>query len=83
MATVVLNLDTSDAHARKRLDTLYFTLFNLRRALQRDAQWLCLEYWSRKTERDTLGWKFVADDLGLNRKGFEVQIGRASCRERV
>jgi hypothetical protein len=71
LATVVLNLDTSDAHARKRLETLYFTMFNLRRAMQRDAQRLCRAYWSRKEDRDTLGWKAVADDLGLNRRCFE------------
>jgi hypothetical protein len=67
----MLSLDTSDAHARRRLEALYFTMFNLRRALKRDARRLCRSYWSRKTERDTLGWKFVADDLGLNRNDFE------------
>ncbi len=72
MATIVLNLDTSDAHVRRRLEVLYFTMFNLRRALQRDAQRLCGEYWSRKDERDGLGWRFVAEDLGLNRNGFEA-----------
>jgi hypothetical protein len=70
-STLVLNLDTSDAHSRKRLETLYFTVFNLRRALQHDAQRLCREYWSRMSNRDTLGWKAVADDLGLSRNGFE------------
>jgi hypothetical protein len=70
-STLVLNLDTSDAHARKRLEALYFTMFNLRRALQRDAQRRCREYWSRKEDRDTLGWKFVGEDLGLARNGFE------------
>jgi hypothetical protein len=75
MATIVLNLDTSDAHTRRRLEVLYFTMFNLRRALQRDAQRLCREYWARKPERDLLGWRFVAEDLGLNRRGFE-QLAR-------
>jgi transposase len=70
VATIVLSLDTSDPHARRRLEVLYFTMFNLRRALQCDAQRLCREYWSRKNERDVFGWKFVAEDLGLNRKGF-------------
>ncbi len=70
-ATIVLSLDTSDEHSRRRLETLYFTMCNLRRALQRDAGRLCHEYWDRKTDRDTLGWKVVAEDLGLNRKGFE------------
>jgi hypothetical protein len=72
MATIVLNLDTSDPHARRRLEVLYFTMFNLRRALQRDAQRLCREYWARKAERDVLGWRSVAEDLGLNRRGFEA-----------
>lgn len=71
IATINLNLDTSDSHARKRLEVLYFTMGNLRRALQRDAQHLCLQYWARKEDRDTFGWKAVADDLGLSRKGFE------------
>ena len=71
LATLVLSLDTGDAHVRRRLEALYFTMYNLRRALQRDAQRLCREYWARKDERDTKGWKFVADDLGLNRNGFE------------
>jgi hypothetical protein len=35
MATIVLSLDTCDPHARKRLEALYFTMFNLRGALQR------------------------------------------------
>jgi hypothetical protein len=70
-STIVVSLDTSDAHSRKRLETLYFTMANIRRALQRDAQQLCREYWRRKEDRDTLGWKAVADDLGLHRKGFE------------
>lgn len=70
-STLVLSLDTSDPHARARLETLYFTMFNLRRALQRDAQRLCRQYWARKEDRDDKGWKFVAEDLGLNRKGFE------------
>ncbi|HEY5119973.1 MAG TPA: hypothetical protein VII84_00175, partial [Acidimicrobiales bacterium] len=78
MATIVLNLDTSDAHTRRRLEVLHFTMFNLRRALQRDAQRLCREYWARKAERDVLGWKLVAEDLGLNRRGFE-----ALARERA
>ncbi len=70
-ATIVLSLNTSDEHSRRRLETLYFTMFNIRRALQRDAQRLCFEYWSRKDDRVALGWKVVAEDLGLNRKGFE------------
>jgi hypothetical protein len=72
MATIVLNLDTSHPHTRRRLEVLYFTIYNLRRALQRDAQRLCREYWARQDERGALGWKFVAEDLGLNRKGFEA-----------
>jgi transposase len=71
ISTLVVSLDTSDAHSRRRLETLYFTVHNLRRALQRDAQRLCRDYWARKDDRDALGWKAVADDLGLNRKGFE------------
>ena len=70
-STLVLSLDTSDPHARKRLETLYFTMFNVRRALQRDAQRRCRAYWLRKEDRDNLGWKAVAEDLGLNRNGFE------------
>ncbi len=75
-STFVASLDTSDAHARKRLETCYFTMYNLRRALQRDAQRLCREYWARKEDRGTLGWKIVAEDLGLNRNGFE-RLARA------
>lgn len=75
MATIVLSLDSSDAHARRRLETLYFTIFNIRRALQRDAQRLCREYWERKSDRDEFGWKVVAGDLGLTRRGFE-QLAR-------
>lgn len=75
MTTIVFSLDTSDAKARRRLEVLYFTVYNIRRALQRDAQKLCAEYWDRKFERNELGWKYVADDLGLNRRGFE-QLAR-------
>jgi hypothetical protein len=78
-STFVVSLDTSDAHERKRLQTLYFTMFNLRRALQRDAQRLCRTYWGRKEDRDTMGWKAVAEDLGLNRNGFE-QLARDHAR---
>jgi hypothetical protein len=78
-STFVVSLDTSDAHARKRLQSLYFTMFNLRRALQRDAQRLCRAYWARKEERDTLGWKAVAEDCGLTRQGFE-QLARDHAR---
>ena len=79
LSTFVVSLDTSDAHARKRLESLYFTMFNLRRALQREAQRLCRAYRARKEERDTLGWKIVAEDLGLTRKGFE-QLARERAR---
>ncbi len=79
VSTFVVSLDTSDAHARQRLESLYFTMFNLRRALQRDAQGLCRAYWVRKERRDTLGWKFVAEDLGLTREGFE-QLAKAHAR---
>jgi hypothetical protein len=78
-STFVVSLDTSDAHARKRLQSLYFTMFNLRRALQRDAQRLCRAYWARKEERNTLGWKFVAEDLGLTRQGF-AQLAKNHAR---
>ena len=76
MATLVLSLDTSDARARRRLERLYFTMFNIRRALQRDATARCRSYWARKEDRDTLGWKYVAEDLGLTRNSFE-QAARA------
>ena len=79
VSTFVVSLDTSDAHARKRLQSLYFTMFNLRRALQRDAQRLCRTYWARKEERHALGWKFVAEELGLTRQGFE-QLAREHAR---
>jgi len=75
-STFVASLDTSDAHARKRLETLYFTMYNVRRALQRDTQRRCREYWARKEDRGALGWKIVAEDLGLNRNGF-VQLARS------
>ena len=78
-STFVVSLDPSDAYARKRLQTLYFTMFNLRRALQRDAQRLCRAYWGRKEDRDTLGWKAVAEELSLNRNGFE-QLARDHAR---
>jgi hypothetical protein len=78
-STFVVTLDSSDAHTRKRLCSLYFTMFNLRRALQRDARELCRAYWTRKEERDTAGWKAVAEDLGLTRKGFE-QLAREHAK---
>ncbi|HXC18628.1 MAG TPA: hypothetical protein VNT80_01845, partial [Acidimicrobiales bacterium] len=78
-STFVVSLDTSDAHMRRRLQTLYFVTFNLRRALQRDAQILCRAYWARKEDRDTLGWKAVAEDLGLTRNGF-AKLARNHAR---
>jgi hypothetical protein len=51
-------------------------MFNLRRALQQDAQRICHAYWAAKEDRDTLGWKAVAEDLGLTRNGFE-RLARA------
>jgi hypothetical protein len=79
MSNFVVSLDTSDAHSRKRLQSLFFTMFNLRRALQRDAQRLCRDYWARKEDRDLLGWRAVAEDLGLTRNGFE-QFARDHAR---
>ena len=42
IATIVLSLDTCDPHARKRLEALYFTLFNLRRDLVSAAPGTCV-----------------------------------------
>src|SRR5665213_2101899 len=81
-STFVVSLDTSDAHARQQLRSLYFTMFHLRRALQRDAQCLCRAYWARKEERDTLGWRAVAEDLGLTRNGFEERARKHARNSR-
>jgi hypothetical protein len=74
--TLVLNLDTTSPGVAGRLENLYFTMFNLRRALQRDAQSLAKQYWAAKEERDSLGWKVVAERLGISRSGFADRARR-------
>ena len=74
--TLVLNLDTTAPGVAGRLGNLYFTMFNLRRALQRDAQSLAKQYWGAKDERDALGWKAVAERLGISRSKFEARARR-------
>jgi hypothetical protein len=71
--TLVLNLDTTAPGVAGRLGNLYFTMFNLRRALQRDAQSLATQYWAAKEERDSLGWKAVAERLAISRSGFDAR----------
>jgi hypothetical protein len=74
--TLVLNLDTTAPGVAQRLENLHFTMYNLRRALQRDAQSLAKQYWAAKDERDALGWKAVAERLGISRSKFEARARR-------
>ena len=50
---------------------MFWTSYQLRRAVQRHAQGVCRAYWAASTERDVAGPAAVRDRLGLSKKDFE------------
>ena len=71
VAVIRLELDGSDARARRRLQLQWEAVFRLRRALQRDAAARCRMYWAAHRERAD-DPKALRARLGLSRKGIEA-----------
>lgn len=51
MSVVRLALDTSDPTQRRRLEAMFWTGYQVRRALQRQARSACRAYWAATHER--------------------------------
>jgi len=65
-----LPLDTSDPVQRARIEAMFGAAYEVRRALQRDAQDRSRAYWAAHNERDR-NPSAVRDRLGLSRSGLE------------
>jgi len=70
MSVVRLALDTSDPVQRRRLEAMFWTGYQVRRALQRQARGACQAYWAATHERAT-GAAAVRERLGLSRTALE------------
>lgn len=66
-----LALDTHDPVHRRYLESMFWTSYQVRRAVQRDAQSACRAYWAAWNEREVAGPSAVRDRLGLSKKAFE------------
>ncbi len=75
VAVIRLELDVSDARARRRLERQWEAVFGLRRAVQRDAAARCRAYWAAHHERER-DPKALRERLGLTRKGIEAAAKR-------
>jgi hypothetical protein len=71
VSVIALELDVSDPVVRRRLEQQWAAVFQLRRALQRDAQKRCRAYWAAGRERGS-NPKGLRERLGLSRKGIEA-----------
>jgi transposase len=66
-----LALDTHDPVQRRRLESMFWTSYQVRRAVQRQAQDACRAYWAATHERSSAGPSAVRERLGLSKKDFE------------
>ena len=71
VSVIRLELDASDERVRGRLERQWAAVFQLRRALQRDAADRCRVYWAAHHER-ARDPKALRGRLGLPRKGIEA-----------
>jgi hypothetical protein len=71
VSVIRLELDASDERVRGRLERQWAAVFQLRRALQRDAADRCRVYWAAHHER-ARDPKALRGRLGLRRKGIEA-----------
>lgn len=70
VSVVRLALDTSDPVQRGRLEAMFWTGYQIRRALQRQSRNASRAYWAATHERDR-GSAAVRDRLGLSRTALE------------
>ncbi|HEY5947856.1 MAG TPA: hypothetical protein VIV40_20290, partial [Kofleriaceae bacterium] len=70
MSILRLALDTSDPRQRTRLEAMFETGYQVRRALQRGARDACRAYWAATHER-ARSPSAVRDRLGLSRPALE------------
>lgn len=70
MSVVRLALDTSDPAQRRRLEAMFWTGYQVRRALQRQARSACRAYWAATHERRA-DPAAVRKRLGLTRPALE------------
>jgi hypothetical protein len=71
VSVIRLELDVSDDRVRRRVERQWAAVFELRRALQRDAAAWCRAYWAARRER-AADPKARRERLGLSRKGLEA-----------
>ena len=82
MSVVRLALDTGDPVQRRRLESMFWTGYQVRRALQRQARGACRAYWAAPHER-AAGAAAVRERLGLSRTAFEHAAYAHSMRRRT
>ncbi|MEU5109865.1 transposase, partial [Streptomyces sp. NPDC021354] len=70
MSVIRLPLVVGDASVRRRVEQLFSAMWQVKRALQRDARDVAGAYWAGgvRRERDVKAWRA---DLGLSRTGLE------------
>ena len=71
VSVVRLALDTHDPVQRRQLESMFWTSYQVRRAVQRQAQSACHAYWAAVHERAGTGAASVRDRLGLSRTDLE------------
>ncbi|MEZ5117096.1 MAG: zinc ribbon domain-containing protein [Candidatus Nanopelagicales bacterium] len=76
VSVIRLELDVSDPQARARVEKQWQAVYELRRALQRDARDRVDAYHAAYRERRGAGPKKVRERLGLSRKGIEAAASR-------
>ena len=70
VSVIRLALDSSDPVQRRRLEDMYRSAYQLRRAIQRQARQASRAYWAASHER-ALDPERVRERLGLSRSGLE------------
>jgi hypothetical protein len=70
VSVVRLALDTSDPMQRRRVESRFWSSYQIRRTLQRQARSACGAYWAATHER-AAGAAAVRDRLGLSRTALE------------
>ncbi|MFI0736394.1 transposase [Streptomyces sp. NPDC021225] len=81
MSVIRLPLVVGDASVRRRVEQLFSAMWQVKRALQRDARDVAGAYWAGgvRRERDVKAWRA---DLGLSRTGLERRAYRHLERSR-
>ncbi|MFD8869214.1 transposase [Streptomyces sp. NPDC059590] len=81
MSVIRLPLVVGDASVRRRVEQLFSAMWQVKRALQRDARDVAGAYWAGdvRRERDVKAWRA---ELGLSRTGLERRAYRHLERSR-